>query len=100
MFVRVNIPAGIDQNALLVPTTAIGSDQGGSYVLTVDDQNVVQEKTVTTSTVTGDLTVVDKGLAPTDKVVVNGLQLAIPGEKVAPQNAPPLTAPADIDSAQ
>jgi RND family efflux transporter MFP subunit len=100
MFVRVQVPAGIDQNAILVPTTAIGSDQGGSYVLTVDDQNVVQEKSITTSTVTGDLTVVDKGLAPTDKIVVDGLQRAIPGEKVAPQAAPALTAPADIDSAQ
>jgi RND family efflux transporter MFP subunit len=100
MFVRVQVPAGTDQNAILVPTTAIGSDQGGSYVLTVDDQNVVQEKSITTSTVTGDLTVVDKGLAPTDKIVVNGLQRAIPGEKVSPQAAPALTAPADIDSAQ
>jgi RND family efflux transporter MFP subunit len=100
MFVRVQVPAGVDRNAILVPTTAIGSDQGGSYVLTVDDQNVVQEKSITTSTVTGDLTVVDKGLTPTDKIVVNGLQLAIPGEKVSPQAAPALTAPADIDSAQ
>jgi RND family efflux transporter MFP subunit len=100
MFVRVQVPLGVDQNAILVPTTAIGSDQGGSYVLTVDDQNVVQEKSITTSTVAGDLTVVDKGLATTDKVVINGLQRAIPGEKVTPQAAPPLTVPADIDSAQ
>lgn len=100
MFVRVRVPLGVDQNALLVPSTAIGSDQGGSYVLVVDDQNTVQEKTITTSTVIDGLTVVDKGLAPTDKVVVNGLQRAIPGEKVTPQNAAPLTAPADIDSAQ
>lgn len=100
MFVRVRIPLGVDKNAVLVPTTAIGSDQGGSYVLTVDDQNVVQEKSITTSTVTGDLTVVDKGLTASDKVVINGLQRAIPGEKVNPQAAPPLAAPADIDSAQ
>ncbi len=48
MFVRVRVPLGVDKNAILVPDTAIGSDQGGSYVLAVDDQNVVQEKSVTT----------------------------------------------------
>jgi RND family efflux transporter MFP subunit len=100
MFVRVQVPAGVDNNAMLVPDTAIGSDQGGSYVLVVDDQNEVQQKSVTISTLVDGLRVVDKGLAATDKVIVDGLQRAIPGEKVAPQNAPPLKAPADIDSAQ
>ncbi|MCB8877313.1 efflux RND transporter periplasmic adaptor subunit [Acidisoma silvae] len=100
MFVRVQVPAGVDSNAILVPDTAIGSDQAGSYVLVVDAQNEVQQKSVTTSTLVDGLRVVDKGLLPTDKVIVDGLQRAIPGEKVAPQTAPPLTAPADIDSAQ
>ena len=100
MFVRVQVPAGVQSNALLVPDTAIGSDQGGSYVLVVNAQNEVEQKSVTTSTLVDGLRVVDKGLLATDKVVVDGLQRAIPGEKVAPQNAPPLTAPADIDSAE
>jgi RND family efflux transporter MFP subunit len=100
MFVRVRVPLGLDKNALLVPDTAVGSDQGGSYLLVVDDQNVVQEKPVTTGSVVGGLRVIDSGIAPTDKVIVNGLQLAIPGEKVAPQTAAPLAVPADIESAE
>ena len=100
MFVRVRVPLGLDKNALLVPDTAVGSDQGGSYLLVVDDQNVVQEKPVTTGSVVGGLRVIDSGIAPTDKVIVNGLQLAIPGEKVAPHTAAPLAVPADIESAE
>ena len=100
MFVRVRVPLGVDRNALLVPDTAIGSDQGGAYVLVVDDQNVVQEKTVTTGSRVGGLRVIDTGLARTDKVIVDGLQRAIPGEKVAPQDAPPIAVPADTASAE
>jgi len=100
MFVRVRVPLGLDKNAILVPDTAVGSDQGGSYLLVVDDQDVVQEKAVTTGSLFGNLRVILSGIAPTDRVIVDGLQLAIPGEKVAPQAAPPLTAPANIDTAE
>jgi RND family efflux transporter MFP subunit len=100
MFVRVRVPLGADKNALLVPDTAIGSDQGGAYVLVVDDKNVVQEKAVTTGAALGGLKVIDTGLAATDRVIVDGLQRAIPGEAVAPQDAPPIAAPADTSSAE
>ena len=100
MFLRVRVPLGADKNALLVPDTAIGSDQGGAYVLVVDGQNVVQEKSVTTGSLLGSLRVIDTGLAATDRVIIDGLQRAVPGETVAPQNAPPIAAPADTSSAE
>lgn len=100
MFVRVRVPLGPDKDAILVPDTAVGSDQGGAYLLVVDDQNVVHERTVTTGTKVGGLRVIATGLAPTDKVIIDGLQRAIPGEKVAPQAAPPLALPPDLSSAE
>jgi RND family efflux transporter MFP subunit len=100
MFVRVRVPLGLDKNAILVPDTAVGSDQGGAYLLVVDDQDVVQEKPVKTGSLFGALRVIESGIGPTDKVVVDGLQLAIPGEKVVPQTGAPLVAPADIDTAE
>jgi multidrug efflux system membrane fusion protein len=100
MFLRVRVPLGMDKNALLVPDTALGSDQGGAYVLVVDDQNKVQEKSVTTGSLLGGLRVIQTGLASTDKVIIDGLQRAIPGETVAPQDAPPIAAPANTTSAQ
>jgi hypothetical protein len=66
----------------------------------VDDQNVVQEKPVSTGSLFGDLRVIESGIAATDRVIVDGLQLAIPGEKVAPQTAPALVAPANIATAE
>ncbi len=94
-FVRVRIP---DQqaSALLIPDTALGSDQSGRYVLVVDKNNVVEQRKVTVGPKTGDLRVIDKGLAPDDRVVVAGIVRAIPGQKVDPQlqSAPPAAADA------
>jgi RND family efflux transporter MFP subunit len=100
MFVRVRVPLGKDAGALLVPDTAMGSDQGGPYVLIVDDQNTVQEKSVTTGPLVGQLRVVDSGLLKTDRVVVDGLQRAIPGEKVVPQTVALPAAPTTPVSTQ
>jgi RND family efflux transporter MFP subunit len=99
MFLRVRVPLGVDRNALLVPDTALGADQGGAYVLVVDGQNKVQETSVTTGSLLGTLRVIKTGLEPTDRVIIDGLQRAIPGETVAPQAAPPIAAPSDTASA-
>jgi RND family efflux transporter MFP subunit len=99
MFLRVRVPLGVDRNALLVPDTALGADQGGAYVLVVDGQNKVQETSVTTGSLLGTLRVIETGLEPTDRVIIDGLQRAIPGETVAPQAAPPIAAPSDTASA-
>jgi len=83
-FVRVRIP---DQQskALLVPEAALGSDQGGRYLLVVGKDNLVEQRKVTIGPSVGDLRVIDKGLAADDRVVVDGILRAIPGEKVDPQ---------------
>ena len=100
MFLRVRVPLGVDKGALMVPDTALGFDQGGAYVLVVDDQNKVQEKSVTTGSRLGDLRVIETGLASTDRVIIDGLQRAVPGETVAPQTAPPIAVPSDTSSAE
>ena len=45
-FVRVRVPLGQGKNALLVPETALGADQGGRYVLIVSKDNVVEQRKV------------------------------------------------------
>jgi multidrug efflux pump subunit AcrA (membrane-fusion protein) len=72
-------------NALLVPDMALGADQSGRYVLVVDKDNVVQQRTVRIGQLEGSLRVISSGVAPDDLVVISGNQKAIPGEKVAPQ---------------
>ena len=84
-FVRVRVPFEQQQNALLVPDVALGADQAGRYVLVVNNDNVVEQRKVTTGPLEGNLRVIETGLKADDKVVVGGLLRAIPGQKVDPQ---------------
>jgi membrane fusion protein, multidrug efflux system len=88
MFVRVRIPTE-KKSALLVPEEAIQADQGGKYVLLVNDQGVVDQKHVRVGQAVGHMRAVEDGLTPDDRVIVNGLQRAIPGTKVNPGLAKP-----------
>jgi RND family efflux transporter MFP subunit len=84
-FVRVRVPMQQQENALLVPDTALGSDQGGRYVLVVNKDDVVEQRKVEVGQSFGPLRVIDGGLQADDRVVVAGIIRAIPGEKVDPQ---------------
>ncbi len=86
-FVRVRVPLGKAENALLVPDEALGSDQAGRYLLVVNKDNVVEQRKVEVGQREGTLRVIDKGITATDRVIVNGLLRAIPGQKVEPQTA-------------
>ncbi len=84
-FVRVRVPLDQQKDALLIPDVALGSDQGGRYVLVVNADNVVEQRKVQTGPLDGDLRVIESGLKPDDRVVTAGLLRAIPGQKVDPQ---------------
>jgi len=90
-FVRVRVP-GPGQERLLVPDVAIGADQGGRYVLVLNADNVVEQRPITAGQHVGPLRVILEGLKPDDRVVVDGLLRAIPGQKVEPK-LQTLTAP-------
>ncbi|MDR3536312.1 MAG: efflux RND transporter periplasmic adaptor subunit [Acetobacteraceae bacterium] len=83
-FTRVRVPLGKQPNALLVPDTALGADQGGRYVLVVNKDNVVEQRHVDVGALVGTMRVIDKGVTADDRVVVDGIQRAIPGAKVDP----------------
>ena len=97
LFVRVRIPVGHQDKALLTRDDAIGSNQEGSYVLVVGPDNVVQRKTVKTGSREGQLRIIESGLDPGDWVVTEGIQRAFPGAKVDPQRA--ASAPVAADPA-
>ena len=89
LFVRVRVPALKKRDALLIPGDAVSFDQQGEYVLVVNDKNVVERRGVKTGQQIGTALVVNEGLAPTDRVVVEGLLQAIPGREVTPTAAAP-----------
>jgi RND family efflux transporter MFP subunit len=90
-FVRVRVPLGVEADRLLAPDRAVGSDQSGRYLLVVNKDDVVEQRAVEIGPRVGALRVIEKGLDPDDRVVVSGLQVAAPGEKVEPD---PTTIPA------
>ncbi len=65
-----------------MPDVALGSDQGGRYVLVVNKDSVVEQRKVETGQLVGDLRVIEKGLTKDDRVVVGGIMRAMPGQKV------------------
>jgi multidrug efflux system membrane fusion protein len=85
MFVRVRVPIGTIPNALLVPDRALGIDQRGHYLLLVDQNDEVEQRTVQIGALVGDLRVITEGLTAEDRVMVDGIQRAIPGNKVDPK---------------
>jgi len=91
-FVRLRIPSPTEQVALLIPDVALGSDQGGRYVLVVNNDDVVEQRKVEIGPLIGNMQVIDKGLNENDRVVISGTLRAIPGQKVDPQAAPEKTA--------
>ena len=85
-FVRVRVPFDQQADALLVPDTALGSDQGGRYVLVVAADNTVAQRKVEIGPLEdGGLRVIENGLKADDRVVIAGLLRAVPGQKVDPQ---------------
>jgi len=87
MFVRVRMPIAERENALLVTERALGLDQGGRYLLVVGSENKVAQRHVKIGALRDGMRVIEKGLKPEDSVVVKGIQRAIPGSKVTPQQA-------------
>jgi RND family efflux transporter MFP subunit len=86
VFVTVRLPMGkTTQSALLVPDKALQEDQGGRYLLVVDENDVVRQHYVQLGALVGSLRVIASGLAPNDRVVVGDLWRAAPGTRVTPQ---------------
>lgn len=84
-FVRVRVPFTQEKDALLVPDTALGSDQGGRYLLVLGADNIVEQRKVQIGPVDNGLRVIEGGLKPDDRVVIAGLLRVIPGQKIDPQ---------------
>jgi RND family efflux transporter MFP subunit len=89
MFARIEFASSAPYEALLVPDVAIGTEQARKYVLVVGADGVANPKYVELGQVLDGMRVIKSGLAPTDRVVVNGLMRVRPGQKVAPHPPAP-----------
>ncbi|WP_415766258.1 efflux RND transporter periplasmic adaptor subunit [Pseudomonas sp. ZB1P45] len=88
-FVRVRLEQAIDQRGISVPQRAIVRNSAGlPQVMLVDDELRVSLKTVQLGAVNHHRWIVTDGLKSGDRIIVEGLQHARPGEKVEIDNSP------------
>lgn len=85
LFARLRVVGSGEYEALLLPDEAVLSDQARKIVMAVDKDGMVSAKVVVLGPLYRGLRVIRSGLKADDRVVVNGVQRAQPGAKVAPQ---------------
>jgi multidrug efflux system membrane fusion protein len=85
-FARVRLSMAKASPVLLVPDASVLPDQSSHFVLIVAQDGTVAPKQVQAGDLRGGLRVIRSGLAPTDRVVIDGIPLAHPGAKVVPHN--------------
>jgi RND family efflux transporter MFP subunit len=94
-FARVRIIASGEYEALLIPDAAVANDQSRKIVMVVvKADDTVEARPVTLGPLDGGLRVIREGLKPDDRVIVDGIQRARVGAKVAPKMAAAAPAPA------
>jgi multidrug efflux system membrane fusion protein len=85
LFARVQLEASGEFQALLIDDKAVLTDQDRKYVYVVGDGGVAQRKDITLGRNADGLRIVASGLAPTDQVVVGGVQkVFFPGMPLKP----------------
>jgi len=103
MMGRLRLAASAAYPALLVPDTAIVTDAARRVVYVVDKKDMVMMRPVQLGPLNGNLRVVRSGLSPQDRVIIGGIQRAMPGQKVRVrkgQIAPPTASEPDAAAPQ
>jgi len=83
-FARVRVAAEERQNAILVPQVAVQELQSAKYVLVVDSDNKIVQRTITVADRIDDSFIVTDGLKAGERVVTEGVQKVRPGMVVKP----------------
>jgi multidrug efflux system membrane fusion protein len=100
LFARVQLQGSARFNAMLVDDKAVITDQDRKYVYVLGPHNTAVRKDVVTGREIDGLRVVTSGLAPTDKVIVHGVQkVFFPGMPVSPKQIAMGAPPSDMQVA-
>jgi len=83
-FARIRIAVAPPAPTLMVPDAAVVLDQSQHLVMTVSHDGTVVPAPVETGDLRGGLRVIQSGLGPDDRVIIDGLMHATPGIKVDP----------------
>jgi membrane fusion protein (multidrug efflux system) len=83
MFVRAVVEEGVNRQAIMVPQQAVArTPKGDPFALIVDAEGKVQQRMLSLDRAIGDVWLVSSGLAPGERVIVEGMQKIKPGASV------------------
>ncbi|QDV27133.1 efflux RND transporter periplasmic adaptor subunit [Aureliella helgolandensis] len=85
LFAEVRIPGSGRYEAVLIPDSAINSDQSERFVYLVSGENKVERRRIELGPMAKGLRVVRSGLVGTEQLVINGLQMIAEGAVVKPK---------------
>lgn len=88
-FTRVTLLMDVREQAVVVPTKALVIENGGAYVYVVRPDDVVEKRFVETGPEVGNNTVIERGLAAAELIVVEGYHKLAHGMIVDPQLVEP-----------
>ena len=93
-FVRAQIEAGVQANGLLIPQRAVTITPQGATVLVVGAKDIVEARPVKVGALQGGSWAIQSGLTAGERIIVDGLQKAQPGQPVRVAAATPAPPPA------
>lgn len=85
MYVRAQLVEGVNESAILVPQEAVSHDnKGNAIVMVVGEDNKATPRTLNLSHVINNQWLVQSGLKPGERIIVDGLQRVRSGQEVKP----------------
>jgi membrane fusion protein, multidrug efflux system len=85
-FVKARMLVETRKDAIVIPTVAVQRGPQGTFVYAVGDDKTAQMKPVTIALSTGEVSVVGKGLAGGERVIIEGQNQVRPGGRVEPSS--------------
>ena len=95
LFAKIRAATDVRKDALLVPQAAVLETQGQYQVAIVGADNKVTMRMVKIGKQVGDLRIIDEGVSPGERVIIEGLQKVSDGTEVSPRLAPPEPEPSE-----
>lgn len=87
-FTKVKLLLDVRKSAVVVPSKAVIIEKGGSYIFVVRHNNTVERRLIELGPETGNKMIVERGLLPGERIVVEGYHKLVPGMKVEIVSSP------------
>ena len=95
-FTKVRLLLDVHEGAVVVPSKAVIIEKGGAYIFVIRPDDVAERRFIELGPETDNKMIVERGLIPGERIVVEGYHKLMPGMKV--ENVEPATAPSAADT--